>query len=165
MKPISLTLRLTIFSLVLFSCQPPSSDKPAADNRSDSSAQIIKINPQDTIPKIRKEVSSKPIAAFEEKTENPLNDWYFRVKIYETARTFRYVMKMQYEEINGTDTLKLPNQGIWPTVQIRKGEEKYSCIIGFLDKDGQFREYKKVYVKENVLKVKVLKSYVAYTYR
>lgn len=165
MKPIALTLKLAICSLIFFSCQPASSDKQASHSGEDSKAEIIKINPQDTIPKTRKEVSSKPVAVFEEKTENPLNDWYFRVKIYETPKTFRYVMKMQYEEINGTDTLKLPNQGIWPTVQIRKGEEKYSCIVGFLDKDGQFREYKKVYVKENVLKVKVLKSYVAYTYR
>lgn len=155
----------SIALLVLVSCQSSPRKDTGVGSGNDSTDTIIKINPQDTIPKTREKISKTPVAVYEEKTDNPLNDWYFRVKVFETEKTFRYVMKMQYEEITGTDTLKLPNQGTWPTIEIRKGEDKYSCIVGFLDKDGQFKEYKKVYVKENVLKVKVLKSYVAYTYR
>ncbi len=155
----------SIALLVLVSCQSSPRKDTGVSSGNDSSDTIIKINPQDTIPKTREKISKTPVAVYEEKTDNPLNDWYFRVKVFETEKTFRYLMKMQYEEITGTDTLKLPNQGTWPTIDIRKGEDKYSCIVGFLDKDGQFKEYKKVYVKENVLKVKVLKSYVAYTYR
>jgi hypothetical protein len=73
-------------------------------------------------------------------------------------------MKMQFEEIRGTDTLKLPNFGIMPEPVIRKGPGKYSCIVGFLDKDKQFREYKKVYIKNDVLKVTALKHYGVSTY-
>lgn len=155
----------SIALLILVSCQSTPPKDTGVSSGNDSTDTIIKINPQDTMPKTREKISKTPVAVYEEKTDNPLNDWYFRVKVFETEKTFRYVMKMQFEEIMGTDTLKLPNQGTWPKIEIRKGEEKYSCIVGFLDKDGQFKEYKKVYVKENVLKVKVLKSYVAYTYR
>ena len=66
---------------------------------------------------------------------------------------------MEFEEIRGTDTLRLPNFGTMPEPVIQKGSEKYSCIIGFLDQDKNFREYKKVYVKNNVLRITALKHY------
>jgi hypothetical protein len=66
--------------------------------------------------------------------------------------------------VNGEDTLKLPNFGTLPRPVIQKGKEKYSCIIGFMDKQNQFREYKKVYVKGNQLKITALKHYAVATY-
>lgn len=123
------------------------------------------INPADTIPPFRSIVKKDAVASFVQKTDNPLNDWYFKVTIFETPKTFHFLMKMQYEEIRGLDTLKLPNLGVQPEVQIKKGPDPFSCIIGFLDKDKQFKEYKKVFVKNNVLKVVTLNHYVARRYR
>lgn len=123
------------------------------------------INPANSIPEFRKEIRPEAIATYKEKTDNPLNDWYFRVSLFETSRTFYYLMKLEYEEIRGTDTLKLPNFGILPRPVIQKGPDKYSCIIGFLDKDNKFREYKKVYVRNNSLKVTAIKHYSVSTYQ
>lgn len=111
------------------------------------------------IPEYRGSVNTKAVAQYSEKIDNPLNDWYFSVMLYETPKTFQYLIKLKYEEIRGEDTLKLPNFGISPKPVIQKGKEKYSCIIGFLDKNNQFREYKKVYVKGNHLKITALKHY------
>ena len=67
---------------------------------------------------------------------------------------------MQFEEIRGEDTLKLPDFGIEPKPEIRKGIGRFSCIIGFIDKDQSFREYKLVSVKDGrELKLTTLKHY------
>ena len=110
-------------------------------------------------------VAKEAVARYEEKVDNPLNDWYFRVQLFETPYTFKYRLKLQYEEIRGEDTLKLPNFGLMPRPEIRKGPTPYSCIIGFLDKNAQFREYKKVYVVNGALKVTTLKQYGVSTIR
>ena len=117
-----------------------------------------------SIPEFRDTVSKQPVAQHQEKVENPLNDWYFSVKLFETPKTFQYLIRLQYEEITGEDTLKLPNFGTLPKPVIQKGSEKYSCIIGFLDKENKFREYKKVYVQGNRLKITALKHYAVATY-
>lgn len=122
------------------------------------------VNPANNIPLFRDSIQSEPVASYKEKTDNPLNDWYFAVKLYETPKTFHYRIHLQYEEIEGDDTLKLPNFGIMPEPVIQKGPEKYSCIIGFNDRDGQFREYKKVFVKDDHLKITALKHYAVATY-
>jgi len=112
----------------------------------------------------RTNVNKQPVATYKVKTDDPLNDWYFSVKLYETPKTFYYLMQLQFEEIEGIDTLKLPNLGIEPKPVIKKGPEKYSCIIGFMDKENQFREYKKVYVTDNRLKVTAIKHYAVTGY-
>src|SRR6516162_5840940 len=61
------------------------------------------------IPPFRKEVKKQPVASYREKTDNPLNDWYFSVSLYETPKTFQYLIKMQFEEVRGDDTLELPD--------------------------------------------------------
>jgi hypothetical protein len=117
-----------------------------------------------TIPEFRNTVSKEPVAQHVEKVDNPLNDWYFSVKLYETPKTFQYLIRLRYEEIQGEDTLKLPNFGTLPKPVIQKGNEKYSCIIGFMDKQNKFREYKKVYVQGSRLKITALKHYAVATY-
>jgi hypothetical protein len=129
------------------------------------SAAPVVVNPADNIPLYRDSIRAEPVAEHKEKTDNPLNDWYFAVKLYETSKTFHYRIHLQYEEIEGDDTLKLPNFGTLPEPVIQKGPEKYSCIIGFKDKEGNFREYKKVYVKNNHLKITALKHYAVATYQ
>ena len=116
------------------------------------------------IPEFRDVVKKEPVAQHQEKVDNPLNDWYFSVKLYETPKTFHFLVKLKFEEIEGEDTLKLPNFGTFPKPVIQKGKDKYSCIIGFMDKENQFREYKKVYVQANRLKITTLKHYAVATY-
>lgn len=129
-------------------------------------AAVVPDAPKDTvinkvtrIPLERDSVKKEPVAEYRVRTENPLNDWYFQVRLYETPKTFQYLIKLQYEEIYGQDTLRLPNFGTLPQPVIQKGTEPYSCIIGFMDKENKFREYKKVFVKENTLKIVALKHY------
>lgn len=128
------------------------------------SAAPVVINPADNIPLYRQTIKEEPIAEHKERTDNPLNDWYFSVQLFETSKTFHYRIHLQYEEIEGDDTLKLPNFGTMPVPVIEKGPDKLSCIIGFKDKDGNFREYKKVYVKDDRLKITALKHYAVATY-
>ncbi len=110
----------------------------------------------------RTTVKKEAIAAYSEKIPNPLNDWRFGVKLFETENTFRYLMKIEYEEMREQDTLKIPNLGFEPKIEIRKGDESQSCIIGFIDNKNVFREYKKVIAKNNNLKVTTLKHYAVY---
>ena len=106
------------------------------------------------IPAYRKEIRKEPVAEYKVKTSDQLNDWYFKVQLLETNKTFHYLLKMEYEEVVGEDTLKLPDFGMI------KGKDKYSCIVGFYDKDNKFREYKLVAVKNGKeLKLTTLNHY------
>jgi len=153
LNPIKIKILLLLVVSIVISC-----------NNSQPKEEVSAIK-KDTISKTpyidldRKEISKEPIASYSEKTDNPLNDWYFKVQLFETEKTFEYLIKLQFEEIRGEDTLKLPNFGRMPEPQIKKGDEKYSCIIGFLDKENKFREYKKVCVKDNHLKITAIKHY------
>ena len=44
--------------------------------------------PAEKVPLYRATVKAEPVAEYQEKTDNPLNDWYFSVKLYETPKTF-----------------------------------------------------------------------------
>ena len=111
-------------------------------------------------PEYRKKIKQDPVAVFKEKTDNPLNDWYFSVQLYETKRTFYYLLKMRFEEVTGEDTLKLPDFGMEPKPALVRGKDRFSCIIGFYDKENKFREYKLVSVKEGrELKLTTLNHY------
>src|ERR1700733_629437 len=149
---------LTGIMVGMAGCGGQNGNSPASKNDSAASSSAS-VSAADKIPLTRDSVSGAPVAEYKEKTDNPLNDWYFSVKLFETSRTFYYLIKLQYEEVKGEDTLKLPNFGTMPKPVIEKGPEKYSCIIGFMDKDNQFREYKKVYIEDNHLKIVALKHY------
>lgn len=150
MKPVSILL-IPFFALACGSAEDKKEETPAPKTEV--------VNPAVNIPAERIEVKKEPVASYSVKTDDPLNDFYFSVKLFETEKTFHYLMKLEYETIDGTDTLKLPNFGTMPEPVLKKGPEKYSVIIGFMDKDKQFREYKKVYVSGNKLKVTALKHY------
>lgn len=119
----------------------------------------------DTIPLTREKVENSPIASYSEKVKDPLNDWRLAVDIYETKQTFKFLMKIEYMVQEAEDTLTIPNFGIMPRVEIRKGSEKESCIVGFLDKQGEFKEYKLIALKEKQLKISTLKYYGRARYR
>jgi hypothetical protein len=145
--------------LTLAACQQQAKEEKKEEA---TEAKKEQVSATEKIPLTRDSVSKQPVAQFSQKTDNPLNDWYFSVKLYETPKTFSYLMRLQFEEITGEDTLRLPNLGIMPKPVIQKGPDKYSCIIGFMDNENKFREYKKVYVKDNTLKVTALKHYAVY---
>jgi hypothetical protein len=153
-------LVIFVFTIYLFMSCNQSADSHPENTGSESNAKPLRAS----IPEYRDTVRTEPVAQHQEKVDNPLNNWFFSVKLYETPKTFHYLIKLKYEEITGEDTLKLPNFGTLPKPVIQKGKEKYSCIVGFLDKNNQFREYKKVYVKGNHLKITALKHYAVATY-
>ena len=132
-------------------------------NPAPADATILITN--DTIPEIRKAVKEVPVAKYSEPVKDALNDWQFSVSAYETERTFHFLLRMQYKELRISDSLQIPNFGTQPRVEIRKGKEPLSCIIGFLDKKDQFKEYKKVSIKKDQLKISTLNSYFVGVYR
>ena len=143
---------LLIFVLLIYGCSQNS--KQHSEATSDST-QIT----NDTIPVFRKQVSKTPVASYIIPINNPILQQYFGARIYETSLTFQFLLKMQYEGVLETDTLKIPNFGTWPVVKVIKGPEKLSCIIGFLDKEKHFKEYKMLLAKGNKLKLTTLKRY------
>jgi hypothetical protein len=155
---------LLLCCLLAAGCRETAPKETAKGSAAAKSTTAAETPPAEKIPLYRTTVSTGPVAEYKQKTENPLNDWYFSVRLYETSKTFQYVMKLKYEEMEGEDTLFLPNVGTMPKPVIQKGEEKYSCIVGFMDNHDQFREYKKVHVKNDELKVTSLKHYSVVTY-
>jgi len=113
-------------------------------------------------PELREHVSKDPVAEYKVKTDSKLNDMYFVVQLYETRETMKYRAKVDFEGLEGDDTVKLPDMGTPPKPVLEKGPEEYSCIIGLLDNNKRFRELKKVYVtdKGRQLKITTLKHYM-----
>jgi len=119
----------------------------------------------DTIPEMRSTINPEPIAKYEKPVSDPLNNWKFAVSASETKYRFNYVLRMHYKEIDESDTLHIPNFGTEPIVEIHKGENDYSCIVGFLDKKKEFKEYKKVAIKGQQMTYTTLKKYFVGVYR
>ena len=111
------------------------------------------------IPMIRENVNKTPVASYVIPMGDPKLDRKFGVEVYETPETFKYLLTMYYDGTVQTDTLNVPNIGILPAVKIKAGEEKLSCIIGFLDNKNVFREYKLLSAKNDQLRLSTLKSY------
>jgi hypothetical protein len=143
--------------LAAFACKQQS--------ETNGSGGLSEIVVNDTIPLERTKVESGPVAAFSEKVKDPLNDWRFAVELYETKATFEFLVKMKYKELEAEDTLKIPNFGIEPKVEIQNGPDSLSCILGFLDKKGEFKSYKLVQVKNRQLKISTLRHYARTRYK
>jgi hypothetical protein len=111
------------------------------------------------IPEKRATVNVKPAMVFEKPVADNLNKWKFSVKLYETDRTFKYKVDMQYQEVTGTDTITFPNLGYMPRPVLKQGTDPYSCIIGFKDNNGDFKPYKLVIAENDELSIKTLKHY------
>jgi hypothetical protein len=150
---------IIFFSVLVFSCH---SNKQS--NSSSNSDTTTAQSPLEKIPMYRTEIKKEAVAEYEEKIKNNLNDWKFSVKLYETQKTFYYLLKMQYEEVTGEDTLKLPNLGTMPQPAIHAGKEKYSCLLGFMDVQNKFNEYKVVSIEDGNIKLTVLKHYYGAVY-
>ncbi len=120
----------------------------------------------DTVSEMRSKVSTVPVAEYVKSLNDPLNNhWKFAIFVTETKLRFSYILRMQYKELDESDTLRIPNFGIKPKVEIHKGNDDYSCIIGFLDKKSEFKEYKQVAIKDNQMKLTTLRKYFVGVYR
>lgn len=143
--------------IVLFACNASTNNSNTKDsilhNYKDISLERSTINPN-AVKTYREAVKSY------ETTDE------FKVSLYETKQTFHYLIKIQYKELNEEDTLKVPDFGIEPAVNIVKGDSiRPSCIVGFFDEKKQFRESKLIYFNQNKLKIHVLKHYAVATYQ
>lgn len=152
---------LMFFSLLIMCSSCGNENNTTTEHTTKDSVLVVK---KETVPEIREKVNTKPVASFSKKVPDELNDWKFSVNIYETSETFHYLMKMEYMELRAEDTLKVPNFGITPQIEIKAGKDPYSCIIGFLDKQNVFKEYKLVTAKDENLSVKILHRYTTVTY-
>ncbi|GGB91384.1 hypothetical protein [Dyadobacter sediminis] len=131
------------------------------DNQEEPSMKVV----NDTINLERTSVNSAPVASYSEKVKDPLNDWKFAVDVYETKATFDFLVKMKYKELEAEDSITIPNFGIEPKVEIRKGDKEQSCIIGFLDKNKEFKSYKLVQITNKQLKISTLRHYARTRYK
>jgi hypothetical protein len=143
-----------------------SDNRSQIENDKDSAKASRKVSyPSDHVPEYRKEIRKQALVEYKEKVEDPLNNWYFSVSIYQTSKTFHFLLKLQFEELRGEDTLILPNFGIDPKPALEKGKDKYSCLVGFIDKNDSFRAYKIVSVIEGrEIKLSTLHHYAVDTY-
>jgi hypothetical protein len=46
-----------------------------------------------------------------------------------------------------------------PTIELQKGSEDLSCIVGFKGKENEFKEYKKVFIDNGELRITTIKAY------
>lgn len=104
-------------------------------------------------------VNKNPAASYIVPMGDPKLDRKFGAEVFETPETFKYLLIMYFDGTVQNDTLIIPNLGIQPFIQIKPGEEKLSCIIGFLDDKNVFREYKLLAVKNNQMRLSTLKKY------
>lgn len=103
-------------------------------------------------------MSEDPVAEYREKTGHPAGD--FTVRLYQTSKTMYYRVDVEWEGLPGSDTVRLPDLGTEPHPVLQHGQDKYSCIIGFLDNDKRFRELKLVHAKGPQLKISTLRHWV-----
>ena len=151
-----------LFSLYFSACHPAASHSGDDTGDSTSGPAAPKLTRFKPNPELRAQVKKEPVTEYREKTDNALNDWYFSVRLYQTHKTMYYLAKLTFEDVEGEDTIRLPDLGVPPQPILKKGKDKYSCIIGFLDNDHQFRDLKLVYVtaRGRELKITTLKHYV-----
>ncbi len=107
----------------------------------------------------RENVNKDPVASYVIPMGDPKLDRKFGVQIFETPFTFKYLLMMFHDGTEQQDTLYIPNIGISPVIQIKPGNDTLSCVIGFLDKEKVFREYKMLTGTNDQLRLKTLKKY------
>ena len=144
----------TLFILLLAACTSGSNEI-----NSDDSVAFTSEN----IPAERKNINPQPVKTYSEIVKSFETTDEFKIRLYETKQTFNYLMKISYKQIEVDDTLRVPNFGVQPSVEIVKGDSiRPSCIVGFFDKNKQFRETKLISFTNDKLKVKVLKHYAVF---
>jgi len=151
---------ISIMLLTMVSCDSESIENEKVDTVivvANNAVSLVRENPK------QQAVSSYSVDVAD--GVNNANNWKFAAGIYETNSTFKFLLKMQYKELKESDTLVIPNLGFMPKVEIRKAATAQACIIGFYDKKNQFKEYKKLSVKNEQLKLTTINHYSVGVYQ
>ena len=120
-------------------------------------------NSSGKISETRSAVNPNAVKVYTETVKSFETTDEFKVALFETKETYNYLIKINYKNLEAEDTLRVPNFGQVPTVEIKEGDKRPSCIAGFLDNDKQFGESKLIFFEDNQIKVHVLKHYGVYT--
>jgi hypothetical protein len=147
--------------IILVACNSTNKKELQSVNVEDTSTYIT----NDTISNFRNTINLKPVDSFSKNVPDKFNNWVFSINVYETKETFKYLMRIKYKELAVTDSLRIPNFGILPKVILKDGKEPLSCIIGFADKKGNFKEFRKVFIDKDRLRIVALKSYFVGVYQ
>jgi hypothetical protein len=108
----------------------------------------------------RATVSSVAVKEYTEDVNDPLNpDWKFKVALFEQKESLKYEVRFQYKEVTGEKIFSFPNMGFMPKPELKKGPDKFSCIIGFYDADSTFMELRMIKVENENLVYRHLKEY------
>ncbi len=83
----------------------------------------------------------------------------FKVQLFEQKKSLNYEVKFSYKDAASEKIITLPNLGIMPKPELKKGADDLTCIIGFYDADSVFMEYRQIKVDKGVLGYKHLKEY------
>lgn len=152
---------LGVIFMVVISCNSSKNNELQSSDTNDTTTYIT----NDTISNFRKVINQNAVASFSKSVPDEFNKWVFAIDVYETKETFKYNMRIKYKELVVTDSLRIPNFGIMPKVILQSGKEPLSCIIGFADKKGNFKEYRKAFIDNDRLRIVSLKSYFVGVYQ
>ncbi len=83
----------------------------------------------------------------------------FKVQLFEQKESLNYEVKFSYKDASSEKIFTLPNMGIMPKPELKKGADDLSCIIGFYDADSTFMEFRLVKVENGSLFYRHLKEY------
>jgi hypothetical protein len=107
----------------------------------------------------RETVNNNPVKEYSEKIPDKLNDWSFKVQLFETDSTFTYLLKTNYKAIEFEKEIYYPNLGYLPKPELKKGFYDKTVMVGFLDEAGKFMDYKMVYVLDEEVGIRGVKRY------
>jgi hypothetical protein len=145
---------LIVVGLAACHSSPNHSARPADSDSASKPIEAIHA------PEFRQDPKKDPVLQYSESIDDPLNkDWAFSVKLFETGKTLAYRVAIRYEALDGQDTIRFPDLGGQPRPVIKRGPDKFSCVIGFIDNDSNFREYKLAYAKGEECGIKTLRHY------
>jgi hypothetical protein len=148
---------LCLLFIVAVACNQPADNSITKDS--------VTVVSYDTIPESRATVKSTPAAEYSEPIRDELNNWKFAVSLHETKRTFHYTVRIQAKEARVSDSINIPNFGIAPKVEIHKGKEPLTCVIGFLNKKNEFMPYRQVSFTNDRLRIRTVQSYSVGAYK
>lgn len=149
---------LPLFALLAisgFHCKNNASEKKEETFRPSEEQPAPAISPD------RTDVRKEPAAQY---VEDLPGGFQYKAELFETPKTFSYVLKLKYQEFTAEDTVRLPDFGIMPEPVLQKGEGKNVILLGFKDKKGAFREYKTITATDDKLSVKTSKYYTVTKY-
>jgi len=114
-------------------------------------------NPNNNEPFVKERATVNP-AAVKEYTAGA-DTAQFKVQLFEQKESLNYEVKFSFKDASSEKIFTLPNMGIMPKPELKKGADDLSCIIGFYDADSTFMEYRLVKVENGTLLYRHLKEY------